>query len=54
MIPPEVAAIASLIWPGWADLPDEDSNEVIAAAYRIHNAGYALPPSQSETPNEPR
>ena len=40
MIPTEVAAIATLIWPDWADLPNEDSNEIIAAAYRIHNAGY--------------
>ncbi len=40
MIPTEVAAIARLIWPNWADLEDDDSNEVIAAAYRIYNAGY--------------
>ncbi len=40
MIPSEVAAIATLIWPDWGDLDDDDSNEVIAAAYRIYNAGY--------------
>jgi hypothetical protein len=40
MIPPEIAALASLIWPGWADLAEEDCHEVIAAARRIHEAGY--------------
>jgi hypothetical protein len=43
MIPSEVAAIATLIWPDWGNLEDEDSNEVIAAAYRIYNAGYRIP-----------
>jgi hypothetical protein len=40
MIPSEVAAIATLIWPDWADLEGEDHREILAAAYRIYNAGY--------------
>lgn len=42
MIPSEVAAIATLIWPDWADLEEDDCHEVIAAAYRIYNAGYRI------------
>jgi hypothetical protein len=42
MIPSEVAALATLIWPDWADLEEEDCREVIAAAWRIHNAGYRV------------
>jgi hypothetical protein len=49
MIPPEIAAIANLIWPNWDVLVDEDANEVIAAAYRIYNAGYRRTPQESET-----
>lgn len=41
MIPAEVAAIADLIWPEWSSTDDElASADVLAAAYRIHNAGY--------------
>jgi hypothetical protein len=40
MIPHEIAVIASLIWAAWADLPDEDRNEIVNAAYRIYDAGY--------------
>lgn len=40
MIPPEIADLADLIWPGWAELDDEASREVIKAARRIHDAGY--------------
>jgi hypothetical protein len=41
-----------LIAPGWADMDDEASNEVIAAAYRVHNAGYAIAASQPLTGGE--
>lgn len=40
MIPTEVADIAALICPEWAALDDDASAEVIAAAWRIHRAGY--------------
>ena len=40
MIPHEIAEIADLIAPGWSEMDDDVSNEVIAAAYRVHNAGY--------------
>ena len=46
MIPSEVAAIADLIWPDWADLDSDNPNdarslkEIIDGAYRIYNAGY--------------
>jgi len=40
MIPLEIAAIASLIWPNWAELPVEDSKEVLDAAWRVYLAGY--------------
>lgn len=40
MIPTEVAAIAELICPGWASADDTVSDEVIEAAWRLHNAGY--------------
>jgi hypothetical protein len=43
---------ADLIAPGWADMDDEASNEVIAAAYRVHNAGYAIAASQPLTGGE--
>jgi hypothetical protein len=46
MIPSEVAAIANLIEPKWAEIDDEASNEVIAAAYRIYDAGYRKPAEQ--------
>lgn len=42
MIPSEVAAIADLIAPGWGEMEDDASREVIRAAYRIYNAGYRL------------
>ena len=42
MIPSEVVAIADLIAPGWCGMDDQASAEVIAAAYRIYNAGYRL------------
>jgi hypothetical protein len=42
MIPAEVGEIATLIWIGWADLPDEDEaqKEILAAAWRIYASGY--------------
>lgn len=46
MIPSEVGAIADLIFPDWADLDADDPgearsfSEIIAAAYRIYDAGY--------------
>ena len=46
MIPSEIAAIADLIFPDWADLDPEDPEEassfngIIEGAYRIYNAGY--------------
>lgn len=40
MIPKEVAEIADLIAPGWSEMDEETSGEVIRAAYRLHNAGY--------------
>lgn len=49
MIPTEVADLATLIWPHWADLDEDDADdkialrEIIAGAYRIHNAGYRKP-----------
>ncbi len=43
MIPSEVAALAELICPGWTDGDDITLNEVMEAAWRIHNAGYRLP-----------
>jgi hypothetical protein len=46
VIPSEVADIAELIAPGWGDMDDEASSEVIAAAYRIYNAGYRRPEAQ--------
>jgi hypothetical protein len=36
----EVAAIADLIFKDWAACDDIASKEVLAAAYRIYNAGY--------------
>ena len=49
MIPSEVAAIATLIAPGWPDLDDDNQEEaaalreIIAAAYRVYHAGYRCP-----------
>lgn len=43
MIPSEVAAIATLIWPGWEETDSEASKEVVAAAWRIFRAGYRQP-----------
>ena len=43
MIPLEVAEIAVLIWADWNDLPADDRKEVLAAAWRIYNAGYRKP-----------
>jgi hypothetical protein len=49
MIPTEVAAIATLIWPVWRDSDDEEAvGEVIASAWRIHNAGYVLKTAQGK------
>jgi hypothetical protein len=42
MIPSEVAAIADLIFPEWRDTDDLTLNEVLEAAWRIHNAGYRV------------
>lgn len=43
MIPSEVAAIADLIWPDWSNTDDDLArSDVLAAAYRIFNAGYRL------------
>lgn len=43
MIPPEVAAIAYLIFPQWTETDDLALNEVLDAAWRIYNAGYRKP-----------
>lgn len=40
MIPSEVGAIAYLIYPQWTETDDETLQEVLAAAWRIFNAGY--------------
>ena len=52
MIPLEIAAIATLIWPNWAELPVYDQKEVLDAARRIYLAGYrrtrAADPSKQE------
>lgn len=40
MIPNEVARLADLICPNWADGDDLTLNEVLEAAWRIYNAGY--------------
>ena len=40
MIPPEVAAIADLIFPKWPEADEQASAEVLAAAWRLYNAGY--------------
>jgi len=37
-----------LIWPGWADLPVDETNEVLAAAFRIYEAGYRTPQEDFE------
>jgi hypothetical protein len=52
MIPTEVAAIATLIWPDWADLEEDDCQEVIAAAWRIHKAGYRVAAAPAELSKE--
>lgn len=47
MIPSEVAAIATLIWAEWANTDDDDARQqVIDAAWRIHNMGYRRPEPQ--------
>lgn len=43
MIPLEVVQIARLISPHFDDLSDDESSEVIRAAFRIWNAGYRAP-----------
>jgi hypothetical protein len=49
MIPTEVALIATLIWPHWAELDDDDPeekaalNDVLSGAWRVYNAGYRKP-----------
>lgn len=40
MIPSEVSAIANLIFSDWRITDDLASKEVLAAAWRIYNAGY--------------
>ena len=37
MIPSEVADIADMIFPGWADAEDDVQRDILAAAWRIHN-----------------
>jgi urease accessory protein UreH len=40
VIPSEVVDIADLLAPGWAEEDEEFQCEVLAAAWRIYNAGY--------------
>ena len=45
MIPREVGDLAELICPDWSDGDEDVQREVLAAAYRVHNAGFRpLPP----------
>lgn len=52
MIPTEVADLATLIWPHWAEMDDDDGEDKVAlkqildAAYRIYTAGYRRPPEE--------
>lgn len=46
MIPAEVAAIAGLIEPAWADGDDLTLNETLEAAWRLYNAGYRKQPQE--------
>ena len=40
MIPSELAELADIIRPGWAELDDRTCREVLATAQRILDAGY--------------
>lgn len=48
MIPPEIAAIATLIFAGWPELDEDNEGDrealrsIFAAARRIHDAGYSI------------